>query len=157
TAADAAIAANAAIGVMEPTGSGIGGDLFVLYYDANSGATYGLNSSGWTPAKATAKALRSAGNTTMPERGITTVTTPGVVAGWAALHQRFGALPFSELLAPAIFYAREGFPVSEVIAGNWTASEAVLSEHRNSAHTFLIDGRAPEPGQIFHNPDLAVS
>src|SRR4029079_16570675 len=92
-AADAVVAANAAIGVMEPTGSGIGGDLFVLYFDASSGSTHGLNSSGWTPAGSNAQALRSAGHSTMPERGIHTVTTPGVVAGWHALHERFGLLP----------------------------------------------------------------
>jgi len=157
TAADAAIAANAAIGVMEPTGSGIGGDLFVLYFDAASGDTHGLNSSGWSPNRTNAQALRSAGYTAMPERGIHAVTTPGVVAGWHALHERFGVLPFSDLLAPAIFYAREGFPVTEVIADIWAASETLLAEHPNAGKTFLVDGRVPAAGQIFRNADLAKS
>jgi gamma-glutamyltranspeptidase / glutathione hydrolase len=157
SAADAAIAANAAIGLMEPSGSGIGGDLFVLYYEAKSGKTYGLNSSGWSPSGLSATVVRSDGHGTMPQRGIHTVTTPGVVAGWDALHKRFGAIAFPQLFKPAIYYAEHGFPVSEVIAAHWKASDAMLSEHPNSAKTFLIDGRAPKPGDLFRNPDLARS
>src|SRR5438876_7672725 len=98
-AADAAIAANAAIGLMEPTGSGIGGDLFVIYHETKSGKTYGLNSSGWAPAGLSPQYLKSKGHAVMPQRGIHSVTTPGVVAGWDALRRRFGTMPFSQLLA----------------------------------------------------------
>ncbi len=156
-AIDAAIAANATIGLMEPTGNGIGGDLFVIYYEAETGRTYGLNSSGWSATGLSAQFLRSRGETRMPRRTIYSVTVPGVVAGWDALRSRFGTKPFSELLAPAIYYAENGFPLSEVIAGAWSRSLSMLSAHPNSASTFLIDGRAPEAGETFRNPDLAQS
>ncbi len=156
-AVDAAIAANATIGLMEPTGNGIGGDLFVIYYEAETGRTYGLNSSGWSATGLSAQFLRSRGETRMPRRTIYSVTVPGVVAGWDALRSRFGTKPFSELLAPAIYYAENGFPLSEVIAGAWSRSLSMLSAHPNSASTFLIDGRAPEAGETFRNPDLAQS
>ena len=156
-AVDGAIAANAAIGVMEPTGNGLGGDLFVIFYEAGTGKTYGLNSSGYSPAELTAAWLRSKGHTTMPQNGIYSVTVPGVVAGWDALHRRFGRQSFSELLAPAIFYADNGFPVSEVIAGSWTKSVEMLAASPNAAKTFLIDGTSPKPGAVFRNPDLANS
>lgn len=156
-AVDAAIAANATIGLMEPTGNGIGGDLFVIYYEARSGKTYGLNASGWAPTGLSAQFLKSKGQTRMPNRGIYSVTVPGVVAGWDALRSRFGTKPLSELLAPAIFYAENGFPVSEVIARNWAGAVNLLSGHPNSAKTFLPNGRAPQVGEIFKNPDLAKS
>ena len=156
-AVDAAIAANATIGLMEPTGNGIGGDLFVIYYEAETGRTYGLNSSGWSATGLSAQFLRSRGETRMPRRTIYSVTVPGVVAGWDALRSRFGTKPFSELLAPAIYYAENGFPLSEVIAGAWSRSLSMLSAHPNSASTFLIDGRAPEAGETFRNPNLAQS
>jgi len=156
-AADAAIAANAAIGLMEPTGSGLGGDLFVIFHDAKSGKSYGLNSSGWAPAGLSARYLQSQGHSSMPQRGIHSVTTPGVVAGWDALRRRFGAMPFSQLLAPAIFYADHGFPVTEVIAAHWAGAAPMLSEHPAAAKTFLIGGRAPKTGELFRNPDLARS
>src|SRR5687768_6870280 len=103
-AVDAAIAANATIGLMEPTGNGIGGDLFVIYYDARTRTVHGLNSSGWAPSGLTPEFLASKGITKMPQRGIYSVTVPGVVAGWNALRAKFGSKPFSELLAPAIYY-----------------------------------------------------
>ncbi|HUE89349.1 MAG TPA: gamma-glutamyltransferase [Vicinamibacterales bacterium] len=157
-AIDAAIAANAAIGLMEPTGNGIGGDLFILYYEAKSGAVYGLNSSGWAPRALTTEWLASKGITEMPSRGIHTVTVPGAVAGWDAMRSRFGTKPFSELLAPAIYYAENGFPVSEKIADGWSRSVKMHSEHPNSRKTYLIDGvRAPKAGEVFRNPDLAAS
>jgi gamma-glutamyltranspeptidase/glutathione hydrolase len=93
----------------------------------------------------------------MPERGIHSVTVPGVVAGWDALHRKFGTMAFSQLLAPAIFYAEQGFPLSEIIASHWANSKDMLAEHPNSAKTFLIDGRAPKAGEMFRNPDLARS
>lgn len=154
-AVDAAIAANAAIGLMEPTGNGIGGDLFALVYDAKSGKVTGLNSSGWAPSGLTVEFLASKGITKMPERGVHAVTVPGVVAGWAALHERFGRVPLADVLAPAIQHAERGFPVSEVTAGLWKNSVKMLSAHPNAKETFLIDGRAPEAGEIFRNPDLA--
>ena len=154
-AIDAAIAANAAIGLMEPTGNGIGGDLFAIVYLAEEDALYGLNASGWSPAGLDLEFLRSLGHEEMPFRGIQSVTVPGAVAGWQALSDRLGKMPLSETLKPAIFYAENGFPVSEVIAGGWARSETMLSEHPNSAETFLIDGRAPAAGETFRNPDLA--
>jgi len=157
TAMDAAIAANAAIGLMEPTGNGIGGDLFVIYYEAGTGKMYGLNSSGYAPAGLSARYLRSKGHMTMPQRGIYSVTVPGVVAGWDALRHRFGTKTFSELLAPAIFYANHGYPVSEVISGTWSNAVELLSQFPNAAKTFLMDGHAPGPGEVFRNPDLANS
>jgi gamma-glutamyltranspeptidase/glutathione hydrolase len=156
-AIDAAIAANAAIGLMEPTGNGIGGDLFALIYDAETGELHGLNASGWAPSGRTVDFLRSKGFQEMPRRGIHTVTVPGVVAGWDVMRERFGTLPFSEVLAPAIHYAENGFPVSPVISRGWGRSAEMLAAHPNSAETFLIDGRTPEMGELFKNPDLGAS
>src|ERR687897_249376 len=155
-AIDAAIAANATIGLMEPTGNGLGGDLFIIYYEAKTGTVHGLNSSGWSPSGLTVDFLASKGVKEMPQRGIYSVTVPGVVAGWDAMRSRFGTKPFSELLAPAIYYAENGFPVSEKIAGSWAGSVKMHSAHPNSRKTYLIDGeRAPKAGEIFKNPDLA--
>ena len=157
-AIDAAIAANATIGLMEPTGNGIGGDLFIIYYEAKTGTVYGLNSSGWAPTGLTVDLLASKGLKTMPQRGIHSVTVPGVVAGWDAMRSKFGTKPFSELLAPAIYYAENGFPLSENIARGWAGSVKMHSEHPNSRKTYLIDGtRAPRAGEVFRNPDLAGS
>ena len=157
-AIDAAIAANATIGLMEPTGNGIGGDLFIIYYDAKSGTVHGLNASGWAPSGLTVDALAAKGIKEMPQRGIYSVTVPGVVAGWDAMRQKFGTKPFSELLAPAIYYAKNGFPLSENIARSWANSVKMHSAHANSRKTFLIDGtRAPREGEVFRNPDLAAS
>jgi len=155
-AIDAAIAANATIGLMEPTGNGLGGDLFIIYYEAKTGTVHGLNSSGWAPTGLTVDFLASKGLKEMPQRGIYSVTVPGVAAGWHAMRERFGTKPFSELLAPAIWYAENGFPVSEKIASGWANSVKMHSAHPNSRKTYLIDGeRAPKAGEIFKNPDLA--
>jgi len=158
-AVDAAIAANAAIGLMEPTGNGIGGDLFVMFYDAKTNTIHGLNSSGYSATGMTVDFLASKGIRSMPQRGAYSVTVPGVVAGWDALRKRFGSRPFSELLAPAIFYAENGFPVSEQTAAAWARSVKRHSEHPNSRSTFLVDDgrRAPRAGEVFRNPDLAGS
>ncbi|MCI0573272.1 MAG: gamma-glutamyltransferase family protein, partial [Myxococcaceae bacterium] len=156
-AVDAAIAANAAIGLMEPTGNGIGGDLFAIVYDAKTGQLYGLNASGWSASGSSAESMKARGETQMPQMGIHTVTVPGTVAGWEALRERFGTKPLSELLAPAISYAENGFPVSEIIAGHWAASTPMLAAHPNSAATFLPGGRAPGAGEVFRNPDLGNS
>jgi gamma-glutamyltranspeptidase / glutathione hydrolase len=156
-AVDAAIAANATIGLMEPTGNGIGGDLFAIVYWAKTGELFGLNSSGWAPSGLTVELLAGKGIETMPPRGIYSVTVPGVVAGWDALRKKLGALPFSEILAPAIHYAENGFPLSEVIARGWARSTEMLASHPNSKETYLIDGRPPRAGEVFRNPDLARS
>jgi len=157
-AIDAAIAANATIGLMEPTGNGIGGDLFIIYYDAKTGTVHGLNSSGWAPSGLTVEFLAAKGITKMPQKGIYSVTVPGVVAGWDAMRAKFGTKPFSELLASAIYYAENGFPLSETIADGWARSVKMHSEHPNSRKTYLVDGtRAPKVGEVFRNPDLAGS
>ena len=157
-AIDAAIAANATIGLMEPTGNGIGGDLFIIYYEAKTGTVYGLNSSGWAPSGLTVDLLDSKGIKTMPQRGVHSVTVPGAVAGWDAMRSKFGTKPFAELLAPAIYYAENGFPLSENIARSWAGSVKMHSEHPNSRKTYLVDGtRAPRAGEVFRNPDLAGS
>lgn len=155
-AVDAAIAANAVMGLVEPYYNGIGGDLFITYYDAKAKKLYGLNAGGWAPSGFTPEYLKSKGVT----RGISgpfSVTVPGAVKGWEMLRKRFGTLPMSDLLAPAIFYADDGFPVTDVIAAEWgsTASVRKLSADPGSAKTFLINGRAPKAGEVFRNPDLA--
>jgi len=156
-AMDAAIATNAVMGLMEPTGNGIGGDLFALVYEAKTGTVHGLNASGWAPRALTPEYLRAAGVTELPARGPHTVTVPGVVAGWHAMREKFGRLPMADLLAPAIHYAKEGFPVAEITAGLWARSLALLEAEPNAARTFLVDGRVPAAGSIFRNPDLARS
>jgi gamma-glutamyltranspeptidase/glutathione hydrolase len=156
-AMDAAIAANAVMGVVAPMTSGLGGDLFAIVYEAKSGKLYGLNASGWAPAGLTIEFLRDRGFTNMPQRGIHSVTIPGVVAGWDALQTRFGRQPLARLLAPAIRLAEEGFPVTEIVAGYWRASEKLMSADPAAARTFLPGGHAPRFGEIFRNPDLAWS
>ena len=156
-AVDAAIAANAAIGLMEPTGSGLGGDLFAIVHLAASNRILGLNASGGAPRGLTVELLAERGIGEMPRTGIFSVTVPGVVAGWHALRERLGTLPFSDLLAPAIHDAEHGFPVSPVVAAGWARAEGLLRQRPGSAATFLPGGRAPRAGELFRNPDLAVS
>lgn len=159
TAVDAAIAANAALGLMEPTGNGIGGDLFAIVWDARSQKLYGLNGSGRSPQSLTLKKLREElrrlDRITIPARGPLPVTVPGTVDGWFELHGKFGKLPMKELLQPAIDYARSGFPVTEIIAELWARNAAVLKDFPNFAETFMPQGRAPLKGEIFRNPLLA--
>jgi gamma-glutamyltranspeptidase/glutathione hydrolase len=155
-AVDAAIAANATMGLVEPHMNGIGGDLFAIVYEAKTGKLYGLNSGGWAPTGLTPAFLAAKGLTRMPNRGIYSVTVPGAVAGWDALRVKFGTKRFSELLAPAIYYAEEGFPVTEVIAREWAADSRSMSQP-NAKATYLIDGRPPKEGEVFRNPDLAKS
>jgi gamma-glutamyltranspeptidase / glutathione hydrolase len=154
TAVDAAIAANAAMGVLEPTGCGVGGDLFALVHTADDGRTHGLDAAGWAPAGLTPDRLERMGVSGMPSRGIHSVTVPGAVAGWAALHERFGRLPIPTLLAPAIRLAESGYPVAPVTAALWAASEAMLAADPEAARTFLPAGRAPAPGGVFRNAAL---
>jgi gamma-glutamyltranspeptidase / glutathione hydrolase len=154
-AVDAAIAANAAMGVMEPTGNGVGGDLFALVHESASGQLHGLNASGWSPAGLTAEGLREVGHHEMPFLGVHSVTVPGAVGGWAALRDRFGRRSFSDLLEPAIHYAEAGFPVAPITAGLWARSRDMLAADPRAAATFLIDGHAPAPAGVFRNPGLA--
>ncbi len=156
-AVDAAIAANAVMGLVEPQSNGIGGDLFAIVYDAKSGALHGLNSCGAAPAGLTAALLKSQGHVQMPQTGIHTVTVPGAVAGWEALRTKLGSLPLSVLLAPAMRYAEEGFPVSDVIAAHWAVLSDKLTAEPNAVKTYLPNGRAPRGGELFRNADLAVS
>jgi gamma-glutamyltranspeptidase / glutathione hydrolase len=156
-AIDAAVATNAVMGVVEPMMNGIGGDLFAIVYDAKSGKLYGLNASGWAPAGLSIEFLTSKGIAKMPQEGIQSVTVPGAVDGWSKLLARFGAKKFSEDLAPAIYYAREGFPVPEWDAAYWADELALLKQDKNAAATYLPGGRSPRVGEIFRNPDLAHS
>ncbi len=154
-AVDAAIAANAVIALTEPSGDGIGGDLFAIVYNAKTGKLSGLNAAGWSPKALNARFLIGKGITTMPRVGIQTVNVPGAVSGWQALHDSLGTLPFSTLLAPAIWYAENGFPVTEQVARMWGRAVNKLSGNRYSKETFLLDGtRAPKEGDVFRNPDL---
>ena len=158
SAVDAAIAANAALGLMEPTGNGIGGDLFAIVWDAKTQQLYGLNASGRSPQSLSYDRLKEElaklNRTTIPPLGPLPVSVPGCVDGWFKLHGRFGKLPMTDVLAPAIDYARSGFPVSELIAYYWGRSRG-LARFPGFAETFLPDGRAPRKGEIFKNPKLA--
>ncbi len=155
SAADAAIAANAVLGVVEPMNNGIGGDLFAIEWDAKTGKLAGLNASGWAPEKLTVDYLKSKGIRKMPELGINSVTVPGCVAGWWALHSKFGRLPWAELFQPAIYYARHGFPVTEWIDSYWNSGRATLAADLNARRVFLPGGKPPVVGQVFSNPEYA--
>jgi gamma-glutamyltranspeptidase/glutathione hydrolase len=156
-AIDATIAASAVIGLVEPASNGIGGDLFALIYTAKDGTLHGLNASGWAASGMTPEFLASKEITRMPGRGVYAVTVPGVVAGWQAMQDRFGQLKFETTLAPAIYYAEQGFPVTEIVAGLWRNGARNLATNPNSNETFLPKGRAPVEGEIFRNPDLGRS
>ncbi len=154
-AIDAAIAANAAQGLMEPVGNGIGGDLFAIVWDAESQALYGLNASGRSPRSLSLQWFADQGYETIPSYGPLPVSVPGCVDGWFELHARFGSRPMAELLDPAIRYAREGFPVTELIAYYWDRSVPRLSQFPGFTKQFTVDGRAPRKGEIWRNPFLA--
>lgn len=156
-AVDAAVTAAAVLAVVEPTMNGIGGDLFAIVYDPKARQLTGLNASGRAGRAATPAEFARRGVTTMPEYGPLSVTVPGVVDGWASLLQRHGTISLARALAPAIAYAREGFPVSEIIAVQWKEEEKRLAADPAAAVTFLIDGRAPAPGEVFRNPRLAAT
>ncbi|HYO81992.1 MAG TPA: gamma-glutamyltransferase [Bryobacteraceae bacterium] len=158
-AIDAAIATNAVMGLVEPTGNGIGGDLFAIVYEAKTGKLHGLNASGWAPTGLTPEFLKTKNESKMPERGIWSVTVPGAVAGWDALHGRFGRMKWAELFAPAIFYSEEGFPVTEIIGQSWSFERGlkILRMHANSEKVYMPSGKTPQPGDWFRNPDLARS
>jgi gamma-glutamyltranspeptidase/glutathione hydrolase len=162
SAIDAAIAANAALGLMEPTGCGIGGDLFAIVYEAKTKKLHGLNASGRSPLGLSRETLLAElaklGRTTIPPRGLLPISVPGAVDGWAELHRKFGRLPWPRVLEPAIRYAREGFPVSELIAYYWERSVPIFAQEPGAfLATFAPGGRAPAKGEIFRNPDLAAT
>ena len=156
-AIDAAVATNAMMGLVAPMNDGIGGDLFAIVYEAKTGKLYGLNSSGWAPAKLTAGYLLAQGIHEMPQRGINSVTVPGAVAGWDALLKRFGTKSMAELLAPAIGYADRGYPVGEVVSVYWRDSLPLMKTEIASMKTYFPAGRSPASGEVFRNPDLAWS
>jgi gamma-glutamyltranspeptidase/glutathione hydrolase len=152
SAVDAAIAANASLGLMEPTGAGVGGDLFAIVWDAAQRQLRGLNASGRSPRSLTLEQLQAMGLERVPAYGPLSVSVPGAVDGWIELHTAFGKLEFSEVLAPAIEYAERGFAVTEVIAGEWAASATLLEEFPGYAEVFMPDGRAPAAGDVFSMP-----
>ena len=154
-AVDAAIAANAVMGVVQPYVNGMGGDLFAIYYDAKTGKLSGLNSSGWTPKELTIEYLKSQSVDHINSIGVETIDIPGAVAGWDALRGRFGTLPFSEILAPAIYYAQNGFPLAERNARYWVAQS--LMQQPGYKETYMPNGVAPKVGDEFKNSALANS
>lgn len=155
SAMDAAIAANAVLGVTEPMMNGIGGDLFLLYWDAKAGKLYGLNASGWAPKNLTIDLLKKQGVKFMPEEGIQSVTVPGAVDGWSKAHERFGRLPWKDLFSPAIYQAERGYAVPEIIHDYWGIGQRRLKQSKEAERVFLPQGKVPELGETFTNPDLA--
>jgi gamma-glutamyltranspeptidase/glutathione hydrolase len=156
-AVDAAIAANAVLGVVEPMSCGIGGDLFAIVWDAKTKKLYGLNASGRSPARADVAYFQAKGLAAIPTLGPLSWSVPGCVDGWDQLRSRFGSRPWADLLAPAIRYAEEGFPVSEIIADGWAASARSLAKVPTAAACYLPGGHAPKVGDVFRNPSLARS
>jgi gamma-glutamyltranspeptidase / glutathione hydrolase len=156
-AVDAAVATSAAMGLMEPTSCGIGGDLYAVVWDAKTQTLHGLNASGRAPGRATVAEFRRRGLKSIPEKGPLSWSVPGCVDGWDQLRQKFGTWGFDKLLAPSVRYAEAGVPVPEVIAGYWRASERTLAADPGLSRTFLTDGRAPRKGHLFKNPELANS
>jgi len=158
-AIDAAIAANAATGLMEPTGNGIGGDLFAIIWHEESGQLYAINASGRSPLGLSydelKNELKELDTESIPTYSIHSVSVPGAVDGWFELHERFGSMPMEDILSPAIGYAENGFPVSEAISASWRLSVPTLKNQPGAfEETFTIGGRFPEKGEIFKNPDL---
>ncbi len=165
-AVDAAIAANAALGLMEPVANGLGGDLFALIWDPKTQKLHGLNASGRSPKGMDLADLKKRlnGADEIPPAGVLPVSVPGAADGWFEMHKRFGQLPMSAILAPAISYAEDGFPVTEVIGYYWdinmqrfdeALSVGMIEEFDNARATYLVNGRAPREGEVFKNPDLA--
>ena len=154
-AVDAAIAANAVLGLVEPTGNGIGGDLFAIVWDAKTKKLYGLNASGRSPRSLTIDYFRENGYESIPSHGPLPVSVPGCVDGWFELNGKFGSMKMDDILQPAIDYAREGFPVTELIAYYWGGGARSLSRFPNIAEVYMPNGKAPEKGEIFKNPSLA--
>ena len=155
SAVDAAIAANAALGLMEPTGNGIGGDLFAIVWDPKTQKLHGYNGSGRSPKALTRQWFIDNGYTDIPPHGPLPVSVPGAVDGWFALHGRFGKRSMAQNLAPTIAYARNGHPVHETIAHYWNLSVPKLAKFPGFTEQFTIDGRAPRRGEMWKNPNLA--
>jgi gamma-glutamyltranspeptidase/glutathione hydrolase len=156
-AIDAAVAAASVLAVVEPSMTGIGGDLFAIVYDAKTRTLQGLNASGRSAYAATPAEYAKRHLVQMPSTGVLTVTVPGVVDGWSELLSKYGTVPMSRVVAPAIEYARYGYPVSEIISGQWADGEQKLASDPITAATFLPTGHPPKPGQIFSNPRLAAT
>ncbi len=157
TAVDAAIAVNAALGLMEPTGSGIGGDLFAIVWDNSEKKIYGLNASGTSPQSLSPGFFKEKGYQRIPHDGPLPWTVPGCVDGWFALHEKFGKLPMKAILAPAISYAKKGFPLSELISYYWRSSVERFKEYENFQKLYAPDGKLLQKGDIFKNPELATT
>ncbi len=157
SAVDAAIAANAALGLMEPTGNGIGGDLFAIVWDAEKKELVGLNASGRSPKAMTLAYFQEHGIDEIPPFGPLPVSVPGAVDGWFQLHGRYGRLAMKDILAPSIAYARNGFPVSEVIAHYFQSNKARIGHYPGFAETYMPDGDVPKKGEMFRNPRLAAT
>jgi gamma-glutamyltranspeptidase/glutathione hydrolase len=155
SAVDAAIAANAALGVIEPMMNGVGGDLFAIVYEAKTGKLYGLNSSGWAPKGESVEALQAKGLTRL--RTIDEVTVPGTVAGWDALHARWGKVSLAEDLGPAVALATQGIAVTETDAENWDTYGTPFGKDPEFARVYLPGGKAPRAGDLFRNPELAAT
>ncbi len=155
SAADAAIATSAAMGVMQPMMNGMGGDLFAIEWNARTGKVSGLNASGWAPERLTLSYLHSRGLRHIPDTGILSVTVPGCVMGWWELHQRFGKLPWKDLFKPAIYYASHGFPIAQWNSMYWPAYAGVLRKNEEATRVYLPGGKAPGLGQVFRNPEYA--
>ena len=156
-AIDAAITAAAVLSVVEPTMTGIGGDLFAIVWDARTKTLHGLNASGRSAYGATPEALAARGLDELPSNGPLSISVPGAIDGWSELLTRFGSIDLKRAVAPAVRHAREGFAVSEIIAGQWHAAVDVFDDEPTAATTFLPGGRAPRPGEVFSNPHLADS
>lgn len=154
-AVDAAIAANAMLGLVEPTGNGIGGDLFAIVWDAKTKQLYGLNGSGRSPKSLSLQWFKEQGYDKIPSHGPLPVSVPGTVDAWFMLHERFGQLPMKQVLQPTINYAEKGFPVSQLIAYYWGRSVPRLSEYPGFSEQFTKDGHAPKEGELWRNPNLA--
>jgi gamma-glutamyltranspeptidase/glutathione hydrolase len=153
SAVDAAIAANAVLGLVEPMMNGPGGDLFAIVWDAKTEKLTGINASGWAPKGLSIDYLRKQGLSTVPSTSIHSVTVPGCVDGWEKLHKRFGRLPWRDLFKPAIYYAENGFPVTEIIQWDWENSSSKLEGP--ARQLYMPAGSAPKVGEIFRNPQLA--
>ena len=156
-AVDAAVAMVSTLSVVEPHSSGLGGDAFALFYLAKDKKLVGMNGSGRAPYRADMAWFHDQGLKSIPERGMLSVTVPGALHGWAQAVERYGRLGLDEIFEDAIYYAENGFPVSEVIAGEWKKNQDVLIAHKSASDGYLIDGGPPGPGQIFQNKDLALT
>jgi gamma-glutamyltranspeptidase/glutathione hydrolase len=157
TAADACVAMAACMAVLAPMATGMGGDAFLLFHEAETGRILGANGSGRAPRAATIEKLRERGLSEMPERGGLTVTVPGAVRLWEDAAASLGNLPLARLLEPAWELAGDGYPVSEVFARYWEAGEDLLRKNEGASRALLVDGRAPRPGEVFLQPDLAAT